>query len=298
MKDPRPRVARRLLAVLAGCSLALLVPPTLPSIAPTASSSPCDGTAPPATWNHVVWIVLENKAYSDIIGSTSAPYLNSLATDCGLGTNYYAVRYGSLANYVAMTSGGTQGITGNGTPSQYPLSVPSIFSQLGTGWRSLMESMPSNCDSSDAYPYAVRHNPAAYYTDITSACAAQDVPLGSTPDISARFTLIVPDLCHDMHDCSVAEGDSWLSTELPMIFSTAQYQSGSTALFITWDEDDGSHGNHVPFLVIAPSVRPGTTSSTPYDHYTMLRTTEAMLGLSFLGKAADAPDVRYRFHLR
>ena len=264
---------------------------------PTGPLNPCGTVAtPPTTYQHVVWIVFENKPYSDIIGSASAPYTNTLASECGVATNFFAETHPSLPNYIAMTSGSTQGITDNAAPSSHPLAVPSIFSQVAS-WRSLQESMPSNCALTDSYPYAVRHNPAAYYTDIRTACASFDVPLGSTPDISAAYTFVTPNLCNDMHDCSVSTGDSWLSTFLPKILGSSAYTSGSTAIFITWDEDDSSASNHVATLVIAPPVPIGTGIATTFNHYSMLRTTEELLGVNtYLGNAATATSMRSPFH--
>jgi hypothetical protein len=271
----------------------------------TSSSRPCGvASSAPSAWDHVVWIVFENKQYSQIIGSTNAPYINSVASKCGLATGFYAEAHPSLPNYIAMTSGSTQGITDDNAPSSHPLNVASIFSQLGSGWRSLEESMPSNCYKSDSGTYAVRHNPAAYYTNLSS-CSSLDVLLGSTPDISARFTFVTPNTCNDMHSCptssvtatEVKTGDSWLSTFLPKILNSSTYQVGRTAVFITWDEDDSGGNQHVPTLVIAPSVPAGARVATTFNHYSLLRTTEEMLGLSFLGSAASAASMRSGFHL-
>jgi phosphatidylinositol-3-phosphatase len=267
----------------------------------TPASGPCGtATAPPSGgYQHVVWVVMENKSYGEIIGSSSAPYLNKLAAQCGVASNFHAETHPSLPNYIAMTSGSTQGITDDNGPSSHPLGLPSIFSQLGSGgWRSLEESMPSNCYLSNSGSYAVRHNPAAYYTNVRTACGTYDVPLGTTPDISARFTFVTPNLCNDMHDCSVQTGDTWLSTFLPKIFGSSQYKAGNTVVFITWDEDDSSAGNHIATLVASPTTKPGTVSSTSFTHYSMLRTTEEMLGLTtFLGNAATAPSMRSAFNL-
>jgi phosphatidylinositol-3-phosphatase len=267
---------------------------------PTPSSGVCgSATAPPATYQHVVWIVMENKTYSQIIGSPAAPYINSLAASCGLATNFSAETNPSLPNYIAMTSGSTQGITDDAGPGSHPLAVASIFSQLGSGgWRSLEESMPSNCALSEAPPYSVHHNPAVYYTNIRTQCATQDVPLTATPNISAPFTFITPNTCHDMHDCSVATGDAWLAIFLPRILQSSAYTSGTTAVFLTWDEGSRTAGNHIATIVISPSTPAGTRSGAAFDHYSMLRTTEELLGItSYLGNAAKATSMRTAFHL-
>jgi hypothetical protein len=273
----------------------------------TTSGGPCGtAAAPPAVWQHVVWIVMENKTYSQVIGSANAPYINGIARQCGLATQFFAEAHPSLPNYIAMTSGSTQGITDDSDPSAHPLSVPSIFSQLGSGWRSLEESMPSNCDLFNSGLYAVRHNPAAYYINIRTQCAIQDVPLTDPPNLSARFTFITPNLCNDMHSCPTAStidaevknGDAWLATWLPKIFASPEYRSGSTAVFLTWDEDDFNDAQHIPTLVMSPSVRSGTSSSATFNHYSLLRTTEEMLGLgAFLGNAASAASMRAAFGL-
>lgn len=262
-----------------------------------APAGPCSGAAPPAGFSHVVWIIMENHGLRQIDRSGSAPYINQLGRQCGLAIDYSGVSHPSLPNYIALTSGSTQGITDDADPSSHHLAVTSIFTLLGSGWRALDESMPTNCDHSNSGEYAVRHNPAVYYAPLAAACAAQDVPLGPVPDVSARFTLITPNACSDMHDCSIATGDRWLSGEVPKILASPQYRSGSTVLFITWDESE-SGDSLVPTYVIAPSVRPGTRSAVPFNHYSLLRTTEHLLGLApLLGRASTATDMSSAFHL-
>jgi hypothetical protein len=239
---------------------------------------------------------MENHAYAEALDPTSAPYTTALAAGCGLATNFHAETHPSLPNYIAMTSGSTQGIADDGSPASHPLDVPSIFEQVSGNWRALQESMPSSCALANSGDYLVRHNPATYYTPIRSECATLDVPLGATPDLSARFTFITPNACHDTHDCSVTTGDTWLSQFLPLVFASPEYLSGTTAVFLTWDEDDGGSGNHIATLVIAPAVGPGTADGTAFDHYSMLRTTEELLGLStYLGEAATASSMRGAF---
>jgi hypothetical protein len=101
------------------------------------------------------------------------------------------------------------------------------------------------------------------------------------------FTSITPNICDDMHDCPVATGDQWLATWVPKILDSASYRDGTTALFIVWDEP-----TQLANVMVAPSVRPGTVSGTTVNHYSLLRATEEMLGLPFLGQAATAADLR------
>ena len=117
----------------------------------TAHTGPC-GTAagPPRRIDHVIWIWMENKPYDAVIGSPSAPYENQLAAACGLATNYHAIAHPSLPNYIAATSGDTQGIADDDPPSSHPLGVASIFSQVkdaGKTWREYAESAPGPCSA-------------------------------------------------------------------------------------------------------------------------------------------------------
>jgi len=262
---------------------------------PIPVSSPC-GEAETPHYDHVVWILLENVGYS-VIGSSSAPYLNALAADCGLATNYYAVSHPSLPNYIALTSGSTQGITDDGEPSSHPLSSSSIFSELGGHWRTLAESMPSRCDRVTSADYAARHNPVVYYRNLDSTCSRSDVPLTLPLNLSASFTFIVPNICDDMHSCSVAVGDDWLGRMVPLILDSSQYQSRSMALFITFDENDSQASNRVPTLVIAPSVPRGERVGDHFTHYSLLRTSESLLHVPLLGAARAAHSMVAPFHL-
>ena len=281
---------------------------------PPPVGAPCGTRATaPGRYAHVIWIVMENHAYNQVIGSSSAPYENQLAGQCGLATNYKAVTHPSLPNYIAMTSGGTQGVTDDNPPSSHPLSAASIFSQVkaaGLTWRSYEEAMPSNCYLGSSGSYAVKHNPAAYFVPIRSDCAVWDVPMGTTTggaflnDLSANtlpaFSFVTPDMCNDTHDCGVGTGDSWLQGWIPKIVASPAYQSGNTAIVLTWDEDDFTTVNQVATIVISPTTTPGTRSGIAFDHYSLLKTTEQMLGIStYLGHAGDAgtTSMRSAFHL-
>ena len=244
-----------------------------------AAAGPCGTTATAPAYKHVIWIWMENHSLGDIIGSSSAPYLNSLASECGLATNYHNITHPSAPNYLAATSGVSMGslpifsyldcdesIVCNMGGSQ------GIFGQ-GETVKSYEESMPSNCDKSDSGEYAVRHNPEVYYTSL-STCAADDVPYTQlATDLAGNalpaFSFITPNLIDDMHDGTIAQGDSWLAANLPVILRSPEYTSGSTAVFITFDEGSGGYPVEscaantsdtscvVPTFVISPSTPAG-----------------------------------------
>jgi phospholipase C len=285
-----------------------------------AASGPCGTAAAPHAYEHVIWIWMENHSFSDIIGNTSqAPYINSIAASCGLATDYHNTTHPSLPNYLAATSGIAQGslpatVYLDCSPSVIcHMTVGSIFGQ-GESWKAYEESMPSNCATSSSGAYSESHNPAPYYTSL-SGCASHDVPYTQLATDLAHnalpaFSFITPNLNDDMHNGTIAQGDAWLAKNLPAILNSKQYQAGTTAVFITWDEGSGGYpiedcddttstdtSCRVPTIVISPSTPARTTSGTFFSHYSLLATTEQLLGLPKLGQASSSPTMTAAFHL-
>ena len=276
-------------------AVALEAPQAVDAANAITVTRPC-GVASTAHYTHVVWIVLENQGYS-VIGSPDAPFLNDLASVCGLATRSFAVTHPSLPNYVALTAGSTLGVRDDGEPASHPLSAPNIFSQLGGGWRSLEESMPSACDRVTSGSYAARHNPAVYYVPLRSACARQDLPLTFPLALGARFTFITPNVCDDMHSCPIGVGDAWLHRVVNDIVASEPYRAHTLALFITFDENDLAASNQVATFVVAPTVPRGLRVGLTFTHYSLLRTTETLLHVGLLGAARSAPSMVQPFHL-
>lgn len=314
---------------LAACGGSTASAPPSPS-APTspapasrpAAGSPCgQGIAAPARYDHIYLFVFENLSYASYL-SDDLPYLHSLAAKCGLATNYSAVTHPSLPNYLAMTSGGTQGLAGKDSSPSNPgsLAADNIFNEVklsGHQWRSYSESMPSNCYHADYPPapnayYTVHHEPAVYYADIAADCKNWDVPQGTATsgamisDINSgnlpAFAFVGP---NDDGGCRTCGGDvdpqkldGYLREWLPHIFATRSYRAGKTAIFITWDESDSTSSNQVAMIAVAPSIPAGTQSPVAFNHYSLLRSIQEMLGISnLLGSAATAPSMRSAFSM-
>ena len=246
-------------------------------------------------YTHVAWIVLENVG-TGVLGSRQAPVFNALAARCGLASDDHGVTHPSLPNYLALTAGTTAGVV-DGEPSAHQLTAANIFAQLHGRWRALEESMPRPCDRVTSGLYAARHNPAVYYTSLRAACLRNDVTLTWPLSLNAPFTFITPNVCNDMHSCPVAVGDAWLARAVKSVVASAPYRAGSLVLFVTFDENDGDATNQVPTLVIAPSVPRELSVATPYSHYSLLATTETLLGLARLGAARGAATMVGPFHL-
>jgi hypothetical protein len=166
---------RRFSVALLAASLLFLSPAAVPAHASPASG-PCGSRSGPApkTFSHVITIVLENKAYSEVDGSS--PYLNGLAKRCGVASNYFAITHPSLPNYMALTSGGTQFSDNCDSCST---TAVSIFDQVGSSWREYAEAMPRpGYMGAELGRYEKHHNPSSYYRRIASVYRTHAVPLG------------------------------------------------------------------------------------------------------------------------
>jgi phosphatidylinositol-3-phosphatase len=316
------------LLVLAGPVAARATP--LP--AATAAQPACGTLAQtPEQATKVLTIVFENTDLDSVVGSPLAPNLNALIQGCGLATAYHGIQFPSLPNYIALTSGQVppsiagDGVTGRDcVPSPTCQSTdPSVFTQIGRQaaadpqapltWRTYAESMPGNCAPANDGPYAPRHNPAVYYPGDAAACALDDVPAGTptdgalAADLAAgslpNYGLFIPNLCNDGHDsCNgvarVAEEDATVAAWMPAILDSPDYQSGHLLVVITADTSQSpANGNLLATIVVSPDVMPGTQDATRYDHYSLLRLNEELLGLPLLANAATATDMAPAFNL-
>ena len=255
-------------------------------------------------FGHVVIVVEENADYSNVIANPAMPYLNGLANTYGLATNYFANLHPSIPNYMELATGQTLTVIDSLTPQTFPVSQDNVVREIlaaGKTWKSYAEDLPSvGYTGGDTGNYAVRHNPLAYMTDVQSTPAQTQnlVPFSQfSADLSAgnlpSYSFIVPNLCDDAHDCSLATADTWLSTKIdPLIKSSAFQKDG--LLIIVFDEasdlDFTQGGGHVAAVVVSPFSKSGYKSVALYQHQSVLRLMLEGLGITKLpGDAATAP---------
>ena len=284
-------------------------------------------------FSSVFVILMENTSLSTLapaMQNGTAPNLASLASKYATGSDYHGVAHPSLPNYVALTSGGTQGIgcdcqaapgggscnaltcnlvLGSCSCSTAAMNLADQLEAAQLTWMDFGEDMGSPCNLTDSGNYAVRHNPFLYYQDIqtnAARCAAHVVDFGKfDPANPARFDYIAPNLIDDMHNpdptnsTNIPDGDKWIGPHVQSILGSAAYAKGGL-LVVVWDEDDGSGGitgtdDPVPIFVMSPYAKKGGyVSATKADHYALLATFEDGLGLGRLGSAAKAtPLVDY-----
>lgn len=244
--------------------------------------------------DHVVVVVFENHAYSQVIGSSSAPYINSLKSGGASLTQSYAETHPSQPNYFALFSGSTQGITDDSCYTPGFSSAPNLASELiaaGRSWASYNETLPSQgsttCSSGN---YARKHNPWFGFSNVPTSSAKTFTQFPTDYSTLPKMSFVVPNLCSDMHDCSVSTGDTWLKNNLGAYATWAK--THNSLLVLTFDEDNRLSGNRIPTVLYGQPVTAGSSSATTYNHYDLLRTLEDTQGLtSHAGNAASAKDI-------
>jgi hypothetical protein len=265
-----------LLVALVVCSVGQAAPPQVPP------------------FNRVVVVVLENKARGQVLGNPDAPAFNAFARQGAVLRAYRGVTHPSLPNYLALVSGSTHGISSDCTSCTVAgRSLADTLEARKLTWKAYAEGLPrAGWTGSSRGRYAKKHVPFLYFRRVLASPArlkrvvpltqlGRDRAAGRLPN----FALVVPDLCHDMHDCSVATGDAWLKRFLPPLLKLP-----GTAVFVVFDESDtGDPG--VPALALGPLVRARSYFTSRTSHYGLLRTIEQGFGLPLLGQSARATPV-------
>ncbi len=225
---------------------------------------------------HVFVIMMENTSYDDLL-SPSNPntmFIQQLAANNGLATNYFGVTHVSLPNYIAATSGSNWGSNSDDVAQAPLFNHQNLVDQLesaGVSWKAYMEDLPFAGDLVAQTPdglYVRKHDPFLMYPDVFNNPTRADnvVPLtqlstdlatGSVP----QFVWITPNVCNDMHGGATAcpfpssptdplqaalyqDGDTFLSTWVEAITHSKAW-TGHSAIFITWDE--GGFEDQSPF---------------------------------------------------
>jgi hypothetical protein len=318
------RIVLTVISTLLVASCGETLPPTTSSHQGTPSTPqtspipvPTSPSTPAANDRTVFLIMMENHNWSDIKGSTSAPYINTtLLPMASYAEQYYNPPgiHPSEPNYIWLEAGTNLGIVDDGLPStnhqSTPLHLVSLLNQAGISWKSYQEGISGTiCPLTEEGLYAPKHNPMVFFDDITQTnnpqsapCIAHIRPLSElAADIQQntvpRYNFITPNLCNDMHNTcpplndSVKQGDTWLAQNLPPILNSQAYKNGGI-VFITWDEGEGGDGP-IGMIVLSPDAKGGGYSNTiHYTHSSTLRTLQEIFAVTpLLGDAANATDL-------
>ena len=254
--------------------------------------------------DHVVIVMEENHAPSQIVGSPDAPYINSLIAQGALFTDSHGVAHPSQPNYLALFSGSTQGITDDSCPHTF--SGPNLGSELsgaGQSFAGYSESMPrvgfTDCREGGVPIiddlYARKHAPWVNFTNVPSSANQPWTNFPTDYSTLPTVSFVIPNQNNDMHselnpfsDDLVPQGDAWLQNHLDGYVQWAK--THNSLLIVQWDEDDNTSVNQIPTIFVGPMVKPGQYGEN-INHYNVLRTLEDMYGLSPLGNSASAASI-------
>jgi phosphatidylinositol-3-phosphatase len=248
-------------------------------------------------FQRAVLVVFENKDRSTIAGRRAAPTFNAYARRYASLTDYHAITHPSLPNYLALVSGSTHGTTSDCSDCTVDaVSIADSLESAGLSWKVYAERLPSVGFLGGGFEdYTKHHDPFIYFRSILEAPdrLGRIVPFTQFQlDLAGRtmpaFSLVVPDLCHDMHDCSVEAGDKWLHGLLPPLLRSPQMRHG--VVFVLFDESKSkttTDGGHVFAFAAGGAVRSHSTYARRLTHYGLLATLEANWRLRRLGESAN-----------
>jgi hypothetical protein len=261
----------------------------------------------PPSYDHVVVVIEENHSLTQVIGSTSAPYINSLAANGSSFTNMFAITHPSQPNYLHFFSGSSQGVTNDSVPGTWPFSgstnnLGGALIAAGKGFAGYSESMESegfNGATSTTVvgqnQYVRKHNP---WVNWQSASPSGSQLLPSTNKMFTSFptdfstlphvSIVVPNEQNDMHDGTVAQGDTWLQNNLGAYATWAK--THNSLLIVTFDEDENLSRNRIPTVFYGANVVTGQNTAT-WTLHNLLRTIEDTYGTTHSGAAASVRPI-------
>ncbi len=234
-------------------------------------------------------VVFENANYRDVL---EQPAFDNFARDGALLARFHAETHPSQGNYIAMVAGSTYGVSSDQLVDLDARHIGDLLEAKHRTWKIYLEAYPGGCfldKASDGY--VRKHNPFASFRNIqlnarrcsehlvNASMLNDDVHVGTLPD----FSLYIPDLDNDGHDTGVAYAARWFSRFFGPLRSDPRFMNG-LLLIVTFDESKFFGGNHVFTALYGDGIAPGSSTDARYDHYSILRTVEEVLGIGTLGK--------------
>lgn len=262
----------------------------------------------------VFLIMMENHDWASIKDNPKAPYINgTLLTTAAHAEQYFNPPglHPSEPNYIWLEAGDNLGITNDLGPvlnhTAETNHLVTLIEKAGKTWRSYQEDIGGDvCPTDPIGKYAPRHNPMVFFDDVTDAqdmqsakCIAHMRPFTELAadlqaDTVSDYNFITPNLCNDMHDsCDplkdpIAQGDAWLSANLPAILASKSYGRGAVVI-VAWDEGEEASDGPIPFFLLSNKAKAGFSSDTHYTHSSTVKTIQEILGVTpLLRHAADA----------
>lgn len=280
--------------------------PTPTAVSPSPSPTPTTPSPSPtraSDIDKILVMVIENKSYGQM--KSSAPKIWALAQKYAYATDFTAIRHPSLPNYIAMAAGSTLGVSSNGFPSKIKLRSPSVFGntiKAGGTAEIMADGMGAeNCKTTEIDQYVPRHVPWLYFVDERELCQefvtdAADFDVDVAAGGLSNVGMLIPDNCHNAHDCSIPTADDWIAAQVEVAMSGPDWKSGRLAIVITADEDNKKAGNRILTVVLHPSQK-SRVVTTPLTLYSLHRLLADVGKTEPMNKGRAAPDMAKAFGL-
>jgi acid phosphatase len=228
--------------------------------------------------DHIIFVWMENHSYNQVIGSSSAPYINSLKAKGTLFTQSYALTHPSMPNYIRFFSGATQGLTTNACLSGRPYSTANLYTELKKVGKTIAwysEDLPSEgslaCSNGS---YTMSHNPIPAFSNVPSTRNKTWKQFPTDFTKLENVVCISPNKLHDMHDGTILQGDTWVKTYLSKL---AEWCLTHNSVFVVYfDEDGKTENNRIPAIAVGQHVKANYKSGTYIDHYNWTHTICSM----------------------
>jgi len=253
--------------------------------------------------DHVVIVIEENHSLSQVIGYPGAPFLNQLASNGALFTDFYGLTHPSQPNYIHFFGGASLGVLDNNIPAGLPFASPNLGASIiaaGRTFASYSEDLPyAGFDGATFAAYARKHNPSANWQAANPGPnqfpLSANKPFSDFPTNFANLptvSIVVPNLNNDMHDGTVEQGDAWLEQRIGPYAQWAM--ANNSLLIVTWDEDGFTQRNKIPTILYGPMVRLGNYEST-YTLHNLLRTVCDLYGAAQPANASIVASIAGAF---
>lgn len=241
---------------------------------------------------HIIFLWLENKGYSQIMNSGTAPYIDSLAKEGTLFTNFHALGHPSYPEYISFFAGTNNGKKDDNCLTGIPYSNANLYTQLAArgktfAWYS--EDLPQRKDECISGKYVERHNPTQAFSNVPLSAdkSWDEFPRNFTS--LENVVCISPNLDHDMHDGSIAEGEKWMRENVDDLIKWCK--THNSVFVIYYDEDNGTSANRIPVIALGKPIRANAEVNALYDHYDMTRTILEIYGAEQIANSASATTI-------
>ena len=228
--------------------------------------------------DHIIFLWLENKGFNTIIGSSSAPFINSLVKKGTLFTNTYAITHPSYPNYIDFFAGESNGINSDACINNSPLTSPNLYTILKEAGKSFAwysEDLPATGSKVCVYKnYVQKHNPTTAFANVPDIANKRFADFPADYNQLENVVAISPNLVNDMHSGTIKQADNWLKKHLAALVNWCA--THNSVFIIYFDESETKEDNRIPVIAVGQQVKADCQSGTRYDHFSWTKTISAM----------------------